>query len=94
MWRASAPAAWARISQRHFPKLDSSANEQLRLLWIACGTEDGLIATNRKLIDWLKSKDIQLTRIETPGAHTWLVWRRNLSEFAPLLFQKKTNVTD
>ena len=77
-----------------FPKLDSSANEKLRLLWIACGTEDGLINANHKFIDWLKSKDIQVTRIETPGAHTWMVWRRNLSEFAPLLFQKKTNATD
>jgi enterochelin esterase-like enzyme len=27
--------------------------------------------------------------IETPGAHTWMVWRRNLSNFAPLLFMNK-----
>jgi enterochelin esterase-like enzyme len=79
---------------KSFPKLDSKANEQIRLLWIACGTDDRLIDANRKFIDWLKSKDIQLTRIETPGAHTWMVWRRNLSEFAPLLFQKKTAATD
>jgi len=25
--------------------------------------------------------------VETPGAHTWMVWRRNLAEFAPLLFR-------
>ncbi len=74
-----------------FPKLDSSANQQLRLLWISCGTEDGLITANRKFIEYLKSKDIQLTPIETPGAHTWMVWRRNLTEFAPLLFQNKTS---
>ena len=49
--------------------------------------EDRLIDANRKLKDWLKSKDIQYTSIETPGAHTWLVWRRNLAEFAPLLFR-------
>jgi enterochelin esterase-like enzyme len=77
-----------------FPKLDASVNEKLRLLWIACGTEDGLIAANRKFVEFLKSKDIQLTRIETPGMHTWLVWRRNLSEFATLLFQKKGSSTD
>lgn len=79
---------------KSFPKLDSSANARLKLLWIACGTEDRLIEPNRKLIDWLKSKDIQATRIETPGAHTWLVWRRNLSAFAPLLFQTKGNATN
>ena len=71
-----------------FPALDSKANTQLQLLWIACGTDDHLIDVNRKFRDWLKSKGIQHTDIETPGAHTWMVWRRNLASFAPLLFQK------
>ena len=60
----------------------------LRLLWIACGTEDNLIRPNRKLVDFLKTKNMPVTRIETPGLHTWLVWRDNLVHFAPLLFQK------
>ena len=55
-----------------------NANARLRLLWIACGTEDDLITNNRKLDAWLKSKDVRHTYLETPGAHTWLVWRRNL----------------
>ncbi len=74
--------------QGDFPGLDSSANKQIRLLWIACGTDDHLIDINRKFRDWLKSKGIQHTDIETPGAHVWMVWRRNLASFAPLLFQK------
>jgi enterochelin esterase-like enzyme len=61
----------------------------LRLLWIACGTEDGLIEPNRKFIAFLKSKDMPVTQIETPGMHTWMVWRDNLIHFAPLLFQNK-----
>jgi enterochelin esterase family protein len=73
--------------QTDFPGLDSSVNAQLRLLWIACGTEDRLIEMNRKFRDWLKSKGIQHTDIETPGAHSWMVWRRNLASFAPLLFR-------
>jgi len=28
-----------------------------------------------------------VTEIETPGMHTWMVWRRNLAEFVPLLFR-------
>jgi enterochelin esterase-like enzyme len=71
-----------------FPKLDAKANSQLRLLWIACGTEDFLINVNRKFRDWLKAKGIQKTDVETPGMHSWQVWRRNLATFAPLLFQK------
>jgi enterochelin esterase family protein len=67
--------------------VDAKINSQLRLLWIACGTDDQLIKPNRQFEDWLMSKGVQFTRIETPGAHTWMVWRRNLTEFAPLLFQ-------
>ena len=61
----------------------------LRLLWIACGTEDSLIEPNRKLVAFLKTKEMPVTPIETPGLHNWLVWRDNLIHFAPLLFQPK-----
>jgi enterochelin esterase family protein len=70
-----------------FPSLDAGANAKLKLLWIACGTEDRLIDANRQLRTWLTTKGVKFTPIETPGAHTWLVWRRNLAALAPLLFQ-------
>jgi enterochelin esterase-like enzyme len=73
--------------QKDFPVLDASANRQLHLLWIACGTEDRLITVNRSLRQWLKSKGVKATEIETPGEHTWMVWRRNLAEFTQLLFR-------
>src|SRR6266496_3108526 len=69
-----------------FPNLDAKANKQLHQLWIACGTDDSLITINRKFREWLKAKGINHTDIETPGAHTWMVWRRNLTEFTGLLF--------
>jgi enterochelin esterase-like enzyme len=72
---------------KDFPGLDAKANQQLRLLWIACGTEDRLITVNRNLREWLKTKGIEHTDIETPGMHTWMVWRRNLAVFAELLFK-------
>ncbi len=64
-----------------------SAN--LRLLWVACGVEDKLIEPNRKFVAFLKSKNMPVTAIETPGMHTWMVWRDNLTHFAPLLFQTR-----
>jgi len=73
--------------EKDFPSLDAKRNQQLKLLWIACGTEDRLITANRNLREWLKSKGINHTDIETPGMHTWMVWRRNLAEFATLLFR-------
>jgi enterochelin esterase-like enzyme len=72
---------------KNFPSLDPKVNQELKLLWVACGTEDRLITANRNFREWLKSKDIQHTDIETPGMHTWMVWRRNLAEFAGLLFR-------
>ena len=73
--------------EKAFPALDAKANQQIRLLWIACGTDDHLITVNRKLREWLKQKGVQHTDIETPGMHAWMVWRRNLAEFAGLLFR-------
>ena len=73
--------------EKDFPALDAKMGQQFKLLWIACGTEDRLITANRNLREWLKSKGINHTDIETPGMHTWMVWRRNLAEFAPLLFR-------
>ena len=73
--------------EKDFPILDAKANQELRLLWIACGTEDRLITANRNLREWLKQKGINHTDIETTGMHTWMAWRRNLAEFAPLLFR-------
>jgi enterochelin esterase-like enzyme len=70
-----------------FPKLDAKAAAQLHLLWIACGTDDRLIEANRKLRQWLDTKGVRHNDIETAGAHTWMVWRRNLANFAPLLFR-------
>jgi len=70
-----------------YPKVDGKLNDQIKLLWIACGTEDGLLTGNRNVCGWLKGKGIQVTEIETPGSHSWRVWRRNLATFAPLLFR-------
>ena len=72
--------------EKDFPSLDAKANQQLHLLWIACGTEDHLITVNRNLREWLKTKGVNHADIETPGMHTWMVWRRNLTEFAQLIF--------
>jgi enterochelin esterase-like enzyme len=75
--------------EKDFPSLDAKANQQLHLLWIACGTEDHLITVNRNLREWLKTKGVHHADIETPGMHTWMVWRRNLAEFAQLIFSLK-----
>jgi enterochelin esterase-like enzyme len=73
--------------EKGFPNLDAKSSQQIKLLWIACGTEDRLIDINRDFRKWLASKNITHADIETPGMHTWMVWRRNLTDFAQLLFR-------
>jgi enterochelin esterase family protein len=70
-----------------FPKLDSSANHQLHLLWIACGKQDRLFGNNQAFHQWLDSKGVKHTWVESPGEHSFRVWRRYLAQLAPLLFQ-------
>ena len=63
-------------------------NEQLKLLWIGCGNDDGAMANNRAFSEFLKEHKIKHTFRESEGAHTWMVWRRYLHEVAPMLFQE------
>ncbi len=70
-----------------FPELQKN-KDRLKLLWVACGTDDHLITSNRAFTAWLQQQQIPVTVIETPGRHTWMVWRDNLIHFTPLLFQK------
>jgi len=72
-----------------FPNLSAKANSLIKVLWIACGTEDHLIEPNRKFREWLTSIKVEHTDIDTPGEHTWMVWRRNLAAFTPLLFSAR-----
>jgi enterochelin esterase-like enzyme len=62
-------------------------NEQIDLLWIACGTEDTAIKGARTLRDTLAKAGIEHTFVETDGGHHWNVWRRYLRDVAPLLFK-------
>ena len=76
-----------------FPGIASQTPEQLnaklKLIWVACGTEDGLFPNNQNFVNWLKEKGLQPSFNPTPGRHVWMLWRENLGAFAPLLFQSK-----
>jgi S-formylglutathione hydrolase FrmB len=58
-----------------------------KLFWMACGTEDSLINAQRSFSKWSEKNAIKLTAKETPGGHVWMLWRRYLAEFAPMLFR-------
>ena len=76
------------VFDKNFPNLDTKANSQIRLLWIACGTADSLIGVNRQFKDWLRAKHVQFAEEEVPEiGHVWPLWRQNLTWFAQRVFQ-------
>jgi len=64
-----------------------AVNQQLQLLWIGCGKEDFLLERNRRFVQWLADHRIEHIYRETEGGHDWMVWRKDLAEFLPLLFR-------
>jgi enterochelin esterase family protein len=65
-------------------------NSSLKLLWIGCGTEDGLFAPNKEFSEMLKTGGVTHTFHPSGGAHTWSVWRKYLLEVAPKLWPQTT----
>ena len=61
-------------------------NNRVALLWVGCGTEDTLFESVKQFAAQLQASGVRHTFKVTEGAHTWHVWRRYLSEVAPLLF--------
>ena len=64
-----------------------AVNRDLQLFWIACGKKDFLFQRNLEFTALLKDKGIHYEFVETEGDHSWPVWRRYLTEFAPRLFR-------
>jgi enterochelin esterase-like enzyme len=62
------------------------ANKKLKLFAMFCGAEDTLLSNNKTLASAFTAKGVNVKYIETAGAHWHIVWRRNLRDFAPLLF--------
>jgi enterochelin esterase-like enzyme len=63
-----------------------ATNGKLRLLWIGCGTDDSLFGAATDFAKFLDAAKIKHVFKQSDGAHTWMVWRRYLNEFAPQLF--------
>jgi enterochelin esterase family protein len=58
-----------------------------KLLWLATGVDDRLMPNTRTTVDLLRKHGFEPIFKETPGGHTWLVWRDYLAEFTPYLFR-------
>lgn len=65
---------------------DAQLKEGLKLFWFATGKDDFLVNTSRATVEMFKKHGFNVVYNETEGAHTWMVWREYLREFAQQLF--------
>ncbi|MNC98129.1 hypothetical protein D3C83_159980 [compost metagenome] len=59
----------------------------MKLLFIACGTEDTRYEGHQKLRQLLDKSGLGYEFYSTPGEHEWKAWRHMLAELMPKLFQ-------
>jgi enterochelin esterase-like enzyme len=67
----------------------AAASKQIRLLWLSCGDQDGLMKPNKELHDSLEEQKIAHIWHVDSGHHEWPVWENDLYLFAPMLFRDK-----
>lgn len=68
------------------PKFMALKKAGVNKYWVACGKDDFLMDSNKRLLEMLKKTEIKHEYFENPGGHTWANWRTYLSMFAPMLF--------
>ncbi len=64
-----------------------AANDRLNLLWISCGRDDFLLQRNNAFAAWLGELGVDHVYEISEGGHDWMVWRRYLQEYLPMLFR-------
>lgn len=55
-------------------------NREIPKLYMAIGTEDFLLESNRKYLKFLKERGVEVTYVEAPGNHEWDFWDRHIKE--------------
>lgn len=66
----------------------AAMKEKISVLWMVCGSEDGLMFSSSNLKAFCEQKDIPCTLINYPGeGHNFVVWKYGLYNFAQLIFK-------
>ena len=84
------PAAESAFMERNasFFASPDKTNKQVKLLWVAAGSNDTLAGPGTKhLAEILETKGIKHEYHESEGGHTWINWRHYLNDYAQLLFR-------
>lgn len=63
------------------------AKKMLKLLWISCGDNDGLIRISQRTHEYLYQNDVPHIYYIEPGVHDFKVWKNGLYMFSQFLFK-------
>jgi enterochelin esterase-like enzyme len=63
------------------------AKKKLKLLWISCGDNDGLITFSQRTHEYLQANDVPHIYYIQPGVHDFKVWKNSLYMFSQLIFK-------
>ncbi len=67
-------------------KFTALKNSGVNKYWVACGKDDFVMESNKRLLSVLDKTGLEHEYFENEGGHTWANWRTYLSMFAPMLF--------
>ena len=68
-----------------FPDGGTKVRTNIKLLFLSCGTNDGLISNNNRVRDFCRSNNIPYTEWLIQGAgHDWTVWKPSLWNFVQM----------
>jgi len=62
---------------------------QPKLYFIACGKDDGVMVSAKRLKDWCDFQGFPVKFYESEGGHIWRNWRVYLTQFAQQLFKQQ-----
>nr|WP_315396722.1 alpha/beta hydrolase-fold protein [uncultured Sphingobacterium sp.] len=63
--------------------------DKLKLLWISCGDQDGLINITNRTHVYLKKHEVPHVFYIEPGGHDFKVWKNDLYQISQLLFKER-----
>jgi enterochelin esterase-like enzyme len=63
------------------------ARRKLKLLWISCGDNDGLLTFSRRTHEYLVEHQVPHIFYLEPGVHDFKVWKNGLYMFSQLIFK-------
>lgn len=90
-WASPTPFGNAHDTEKYYTMLKKKKDEynaRLKQFWLSMGGKEDIAYNNCQIM--MKRFDeigIKYSYFETPGGHTWPVWRESLYQFAPLLFK-------